>query len=121
MILRKHALAVVLGLLPTAAAADLFQCSFSLECLDAEPCAETSFEMEVLETDESFAFSSVNGDRTGPAGDMEGDQRVFVAPLVQGSTQMLTIFPDGGARFTDHTFFGEPFAITYHGTCEAQP
>jgi hypothetical protein len=101
-----------------AGEAAAFSCGFTLECLDAAPCAATDYAFEV-ET-EDFAATLVTPAETvaGRLGVTPGGA-TFVIGVSEGGVHLLTVMDeDGAARYTVH-LPGPGLSVTYHGTCTA--
>lgn len=44
----------------------------------------------------------------------------YVTEMMRNATHLLTIFSNGSARFTSHTFLQDAISITYLGTCQVK-
>lgn len=111
--------ALVLGTVSGMAGTDTFaECSFDMECFEAETCTQTDFQTTIEHNDEfAFVLQSVAEDVTGLVFDNGMPDR---ASTLMGQTEtaahLLTIQPDGAARYSVH--MQGPMVITYLGNCE---
>jgi hypothetical protein len=99
-------------------------CQFSHECIDLDACADTTFSGELT----GAAGGAVAGDLAvgvtmqSDSGDQElvgvlKDKSFKLMNIVGNGAHLLTIAPDGSARYAVH-FPDVPMAITYHGQCK---
>lgn len=103
-----------------------FQCRFERECIEAEPCAESGFDPVIdahaggLDPEVLMVEAQMIGD--GGNTFMMGAQDHGRVSLMGGdfdARHLLTIAPDGAARYTVHLAEG-PRVVSYLGTCVAQ-
>ena len=92
-------------------------CHFTTECLEAEPCAEADFELEIT-----------SGDRDGAVvlsqdmGTAEGEMTLaengaaLIAARSPVNLQIVTVGADGESRYSLH-FADGPLTVSYLGTC----
>ena len=92
------------------------RCDMMLECLEAEPCAETRFPFAVEQGGVTeFALVSDAGTVPGSGRQPETGGLLFHAEEA-GAVHLLSVAQDGAARYSVHLMEG-PMAITYHGHC----
>lgn len=96
------------------------QCRFDTECLEGEACDSTDYQMTVIHNDTfGFIMQSVTGNIEGFAFDNGAPDHVStLLGQTKTAAHLLTIQPDGVARYTVHTL--GPMAITYQGKCEVE-
>lgn len=92
----------------------LMSCDFTTECLDADTCADTDFQVEL--SGDSTTLSTVFGDLTVDFHDRGTGAMTYVAHT-DSAAYFLTTYDTGGARFTMHST-DMPMALTYLGRCE---
>ena len=120
------AAALLALLLPAAASAQAAEwtCSFKTECLD-EDCAASGYKARLALTPVSIdagvatlqASLSDDSEAVPMAGmDQNGLMRMFNLESAAGA-RLLTIWPDGTARYTTH-IAGPAASMTYAGRCE---
>jgi hypothetical protein len=117
-------LALLAALLPAAALAEPWACSFTVECIAAETCGESGFEVELMAADHAgeLFLSTVTGDSRVSRLTAEGTLPAsYAAAGGNGLAELLTIEIDGTAVMSVHIFDGSAMAVTYFGTCEELP
>jgi hypothetical protein len=114
----RSALALLLAALPAAPAAALeAACAFSLECVEAEACAETDYSLTLSGGADGVTLSDSAGDVAGEVSFTPSGATYFLA-VGERATHLLTVMgPAGETRYTVH-LPAAGMAITYHGTCE---
>lgn len=114
-----HALALLVALVPLSVQSDML-CQFVTECFEGEACDETNFELKLVDAEEPDAvmLGSVSDNVSGEIETLGSGAQVISA---QGpsSWQLLSIGPEGEARYTLHLTEG-PAVLSYLGTCEAE-
>ncbi len=120
--MRGLALPLVLAALAGPAGAALTlpaACTFSVECFEAEACDETALRLALTRngTPDTVRIGSVAEHFTAQRSVTERGATVLQA-LGPTSAQILSVGPDGTARYSLHLTDG-PAALTYLGTCEA--
>ena len=111
----------LLACLAAPAAAEPWDCLFTVECLAAEGCEEIGLEVQVIAADHAgeLFLSTVTGDspvaRLTDPGAMPA---TYASAGRDGLAELLTIEGDITAILTVHIFDGTAAAITYFGTCE---
>jgi hypothetical protein len=115
-----HALALLTALMPAAAFAEPWACSFTVECVAGEACGESGFEVELIAADHAgeLFLSTVTGDsRVAP--DRRGRPARHLCQ--RGARRVGGASDRGGRRHRAddvHIFDGVAAAVTYFGTCE---
>ncbi|MBM7067594.1 hypothetical protein [Actibacterium sp. 188UL27-1] len=112
-------LSLIVLLAPFPAAAESLFCVFKTECLNQEACATTEYGFEIIREDGVARIETPA--ETLIAAEVEGesaDVHAYATPLGPSGVHLVTVFAGGAAVYTNHTWFDEPFAITYHGSCE---
>ncbi|MGP1358018.1 hypothetical protein [Roseicyclus sp.] len=113
--------ALALCLLALPAQAEPWACTFTVECVAAEACGESAFEVEVIAADHAgeLFLSTVTGDspltRLTGAGELPA---TYASAGRDGLAELLTVEADRTALMTLHIFDGGAAAVTYFGTCE---
>ncbi len=109
----------LLATAPALAASDTFaECTFELECFEADACTATDFQATV-EHDDTLAFimRTVSEDIGGVVFENGAPE---AASILMGQTDtashLLTIQPGGATRYTVH--MQGPLVVSYMGTCE---
>lgn len=110
-------LGLVLALFPGLAAADL-SCTFVRECMEDAACDSTDYDLTVTSADGAHQIDDLNGSSTGMALDAGPERRVW-AWMSDFGANLLTVAPDGAARYSTHLPEAE-LSILYLGTC-AEP
>jgi len=116
-----RALALPLALVPTTALAEPWSCSFTVECIAAETCGESGFEVELIAADHEGALflSTLTGDtRVTRLTERDALPATYASAGENGLAELLTVETDGTALMTVHIFDGAAMAVTYFGTCE---
>jgi hypothetical protein len=114
-------LALLAALLPAAAQAEPWSCSFTVECIASETCGEAGFEVELIAADHEGALflSTVTGDtRVTRMTETDALPATYASAGGNGLAELLTVEADGTALMTVHIFDGSAMAVTYFGTCE---
>ncbi len=119
-------LAVLLALLPGVALADM-TCTFAIECMEGEDCMDSGFNLTV---DTGLVPGSLVAEGGFPTGDkiLTDAETIDItwagsgpALAAFGSSKagfyMLSVAPDGAARYTAHLPAAE-LSLTYIGGCE---
>ncbi len=107
----KIVFATLLIALPLPALA--FECNFTTECYEAEPCAETDFTLDVAIAEKTLTTDY--GDLTIVAVKEVGGLKTLFA-TGQGAEYLLSVSPEA-ARLSSQSNDG-PQVITYLGQCE---
>jgi len=117
--MRMRGLALSFGLALLADPAAGMDCSFVLECVGAEPCAETDYRLSLEAEGMEVRFVT-------PAETVEGRLGItpsgatFAVGIADSAVHLLTVMDDdGAARYTVH-LAGAGLAITYQGQCGAE-
>lgn len=93
-------------------------CDMTLECLEQEACAETSFGITVLQdADIPTRYLIETGSETLEATALLEGTRGHLLATTGTAAHLLSIYPDLDARYSVH--LAGPYSITYHGQCEA--
>ncbi|WP_299686552.1 hypothetical protein [uncultured Tateyamaria sp.] len=136
----RHILFLIVALSPFPAAADGLQriaCSFTVECVDTEPCGETDYEISAVYMPDPSGkrFRAANPTETPPdaftveVSDVAGDFKAapitaggfghpmtgFVAFNAQATQRLLTI-AEGKGRYSIH-MRAQGMSLYYEGTC----
>ncbi|PIE10423.1 MAG: hypothetical protein CSA72_07875 [Rhodobacterales bacterium] len=104
-----------------------FTCRFDLECIDAEPCAQTTYEADLdvskaVQAGRMMAWageavlSDMNGETQFILNTWDDDALVVISAR-EGAPHLLTRAADGATRYSLH-MPAVPMAITYLGICE---
>ena len=117
--MRRAALALPFLALPVHA--EPWACTFTVECVAAETCGESAFEIEVIAADHAgeLFLSTVTGD--SPLTRLTGEGELpatYASAGRDGLAELLTVEADRTALLTLHIFDGSAAAVTYFGTCE---
>ena len=113
---------VLCGLLPALPAqSEPWACSFTVECVAAETCGGSAFDVEVITADhgEELFLMTLTGDSLVTR--LTGDGALpatYASAGEDGLAELLTIEADLTALLTVHIFDGAAAAVTYVGTCE---
>ena len=93
-------------------------CRFTVECYEAEACDAADFTLRLRPGDapDTVRLGGPVDEFTGAVNEAESGARVVIARS-PSSVQLLTLGPDGTARYTLHLTDG-PAIVSYHGTCE---
>lgn len=97
-----------------------FSCSFVESCIRDEGCSLTDLKIDYvinLQTGDAQAMGNLGNVSVMP---LVGDELIsFVQPLDSGAVQATTIFPDGSAVHSRHTYILDTsFPQQLFGTCE---
>ena len=110
-----------LALAPGHLQAEPWACSFTVECIAAEGCDESAFDVEVLPADQAaelFLRSITGASQVMRLTDMDALPATYASAGGNGLAELLTIEADLTALMTVHIFDGAAAAVTYFGTCE---
>ena len=114
------AAAVVIGLaLAGPASAFSYACTYTTECIDAEGCQETAYDLtiDVAEDNSSAVLSSVSGDIDTIA--YNAQFLSYYAGYASNTMHVVSVYMRGESRYSVQTPAGEAMmAITYLGQCE---
>ena len=115
----KYLLSVFLLLPSLANASDAYaSCRFTTECFETEVCTDTDFSFAVNHNDDLGFVIQTDAENIG--GLVFDNRGTDAASTLIGQTEtayhMLTINPDGAARYTVH--MAGPMMISYAGQCE---
>jgi hypothetical protein len=116
-----RALALLPALMPLAAHAEPWACTFTVECVASEPCGESAFAVEVIAADHAgdLFLSTVTGDSpVARLTDPGALPATYASAGILGLAELLTVETDGTALMSVHIFDGGAMAVTYFGTCE---
>ena len=93
-------------------------CHFTTECFESEACSDTDFRFVVNHDDDlAFVILTDAEDIDGLVFDNRGqDAASTLIGMTDTAYHMLTINPDGAARYSVH--MEGPMAIFYSGQCE---
>jgi hypothetical protein len=117
----RRFLALLPVLFAMPAQAEPWACSFTVECVAAEPCGESAFDARVIAADHAgeLFLSTVTGDsrvaRLTAPGALPA---TYASAGRDGLAELLTIEADLTALMSVHIFDGAAGAVTYFGTCE---
>ena len=93
-------------------------CHFTTECFETDACADTDFRFAVTHDDDQGFVIQTDAENIG--GLVFDNRGTEAASTLIGQTDtayhMLTINPDGAARYTVH--MEGPMTISYAGQCE---
>jgi hypothetical protein len=116
-----RALALLAALTPAAALAEPWDCRFTVECVAAEACGESAFEVQVIAADHAgeLFLSTVTGDsRVTRLTERGALPATYASAGRDGLAELLTVETDGTAIMSVHIFDTAAMAVTYFGTCE---
>lgn len=119
-----RALALLPALMPLAAMAEPWDCTFTVECVAAETCGESAFEVQVIAADHAgeLFLSTLTGDsRVTRLTEASALPATYASAGRDGLAELLTVETDGTAIMSVHVFDGAAMAVTYFGTCEELP
>ena len=119
-------LSLLVAVMAQSAAAATLTCTFAQECVDADGCAdstyETTYSYELTSLSPTSAMSGAT--RSDVSGDVDGimtkrdDIMRFVAgEFFEASEETLTVAPSGDARLVV-LLPDVPMLLSYVGTCE---
>jgi len=119
MSMRVFTAAAILACVAGAAAAESWDCSYDVECLDLEECLETDYGLSLGAHEGRYLMSDIAGERPmDEVGVLDSpDLRGFVSMVQALSVQLITIYPDGTSHYTVHS---PDYSVRYSGTCEAR-
>lgn len=109
-------LTAIAGLIAGPLAANTL-CTFTTECLEGEPCAETNFTAHHTPAEGKIVTLTTDAE-TLEGRMIASDDNLHFYFEAPSAAHLLTEYPDGAARYTVH--MDGPFTITYHGVCEEQ-
>jgi hypothetical protein len=121
MRIMRHLSVIAIFLCLTQAVQAASLCRFTVACLEDEPCAETSFTMQLrggtggpneieLVTDAETIGVAVGGN----------GRVAHLAGMTDSGFHILTVTREtGAARYTNHVDAG-PLTVSYIGSCEMQ-
>ena len=121
MMSRAALAALAAALAPAALPAEPWACSFTVECIAAEGCSDSAFDVEVIAADHEGALflSTVTGDsRVTRLTERDALPATYASAGADGLAELLTIEADLTALMSFHIFDGAAAAVTYFGTCE---
>ena len=111
---------IVVLMLPTMAygADDFAACHFTTECFESESCTDTDFSFAVNHNDDvGFIIQTDAENIDGLVFDNRfPEETSTLIGQTETAYHMLTIAPDGAARYTLH--MQGPMVVSYMGTCE---
>ena len=119
-----RALLLLPALLPAAAFAEPWACTFTVECIAAETCGESAFEIELIAADHAgeLFLTTITGDsRVARLTERGALPATYASAGGNGLAELLTVETDGTALMTVHIFDGSAMSVTYFGTCEELP
>ena len=93
-------------------------CLFHTECLDAEGCRESRYEVTFGAVNERFVMSGGAGERAFDLLSDEDGHRAFVSDAQNGAVGLMTLLKDGSATYTEAGLFEGAYAVRYHGECQ---
>ena len=114
----------VMALLPSVGWATDISCVFAHECLEAEECAETTYELnvvtDVLPDEGKIAIGAATlSDETGERASIIVVEKEYV--LIESQTDdarvALAVTPDGTSRY-QVLYPAQPLSVVYLGTCD---
>ena len=117
----KQFVVLLIALTAAPIAAEPWSCSFTVECIAAEGCSASAFDVEVIAADHEGALflSSVTGDsRVARLTERGAVPATYAGAGERGLAELLTIEPDLTALMSVHLFDGVAASVTYFGTCE---
>lgn len=110
---------VVILLLANPALGKEFTCRFHTVCFNDHPCEPRESSISIIAEGEFQTMDSPGLNfRVTERYDPENDAYSYVTDLSKRATSMLTIFQNGEARLTGHTFLDRAVSQTYMGRCE---
>ena len=104
----------MVGLCLTGPAAAV-ECTFTTECFEGESCMETSFDMEIDDTDGARKLITPAETIRVVLGGSNAT-RVYTG-FTDSAFHLLSRGADGTARYTNHLTQG-PMVVSYLGTCK---
>ncbi len=119
-------LAVIVIGLALPASADTLTCTFTQECVDADGCAETTYETQydytptTVSPTEFLARATredVNGSAVGVMAKRDGFLRFTAGEFFESTEETLTVTPSGDARLAV-LLPDVPMLLSYIGTCQ---
>ncbi|MEL6519881.1 MAG: hypothetical protein AAFQ66_02895 [Pseudomonadota bacterium] len=112
-------------LCPTATLAQVlgYACAFEQICVERLSCQPSDLEVLVNSTSETAATLTTGGRELTAQilRDPSLEARSYVTGLEFNTIHLLTIFRDGGARFTIHTPVSDLQSMVHIGQCEIAP
>lgn len=116
-------LSIALCLAPVWASALGYACTFTKSCVEDKSCQPSGLEVAIqVGADKSITLNT--GGRSMAAQmflDPSREARAYVTRMEYNTIQMMTIFADGAARFTQHTPVQDLQSLTHHGHCKETP
>ncbi|MFT6912771.1 MAG: hypothetical protein ACJAQW_001376 [Paracoccaceae bacterium] len=97
-----------------------YQCTFAMSCVETKSCQPTGLDVTVSGTTPGGITLSTGG-RTIDVTlmlDPSREARAYVSAMEYNTIQLLTIFENGDARYTQHTPIQGLQSMTHHGSCE---
>ena len=105
-------------LVASIAKAENFSCHFTLSCLENELCADYEGVFSVFhEGDKAYLKTPGLTFEVAERFDHANDTYSYVTDLERNATHLLTIFTNGSARPSAHTFLDKAISITKIGRC----
>jgi len=104
---------------PLMANAGGLACHFVTECIESEACADSDYDFEVSWKSERHEVITVITPSETTGGRIERREGDATTVVAEGDNAMhlLTVSPDGEARYSVHIFDG-PMSISSLGRCE---
>jgi len=105
--------------------ADGYTCTFTATCYEDSGCKDGNLTIRIIEDGHNqpqmitpgLAFQAIKQVDDLP-GIVEGTVS-YVSRLERNTVHLLTIFPNGSARFSAHTFLSDALSIEGRGRCDA--
>jgi len=128
----KIAAAVCTGLQITAftagvARAEGYNCEFTVTCYGLSGCNEDRMlAVTILESESDQPRMVLPGMTVSAIKQVDEEPGIvadtvsFVTHLERNTVHLLTIFPNGSARFSSHSYLNDAFGIQSMGTCTSQ-
>ncbi len=112
----RLALPVILFAGPAVAGG--YACTYTLECIEAEACQETAYEvtLDVADDYATALLSSVSGDVETTAYNVQGLS--YFAGYANSAMHLVSVHGTGPSRYSFQTATDTVMVITYLGTCE---
>ena len=120
------AIIATFSLVPTAKAED-YICTFQKICYDSSSCESARpLELTIIETDENRHVVTFRNNNAFPVMRMEDKMpgtvagtEAYITQLRNNTVHLITIFENGEARFSAHSYLDGPISNASKGHCMA--
>lgn len=95
-----------------------FKCAFDTRCSELSQCTPKDLSLTVFDEGNTTKIETpgLTFDAVKRV-DIANGSHSYVTGLQKNTTHLLTIFANGEARFTAHTFLQDAISFTYIGIC----